>query len=399
MIQRLTTFLIYGCVIACFPSALMGQMVAVDDTPFTLEETAVDLNVTANDINIGGGLLTVTLVSTTVNGFLELFDDDIIIYTPFLNYFGTDTFSYEVCNGEEPVAACDIGFVIISVFPVPDFPVAVDDNYSLPAQTTDTFSILANDINVDAEFLTAALISLPANGTANIIGGDMLEYTPANTFSGMDTLRYAACKSGSTFYCDSATVIINVTSDNFNAPVAVNDNVAATIYQTITIEPLLNDMDADGDALYLQSYNATGIIGTITQIENTLQYFAAEKTIDTVYYVVCDNNAPSLCDTGLIRINILNLKVDDSFSPNGDGINDAIILHGLENYPGFVFTVYNRWGDPVFETTDPFEHWDGNANTLTDYEPAGQLPEGTYYYVLQPGEGFEVLRGYIVLKR
>lgn len=375
-------------------------MLAVDDLPFTNEEVPKMLNVVANDINGGGGILTVTLLSTTVNGTLELIEADEILYTPFLNYFGADTFSYKVCNGEEPVAACDIGFVTISVFPVADYPVAVNDSYTMAALTTGNFHVLGNDINVDAEVLEASIIEPPLHGVATITGDEnIITYTPASSFAGLDTLQYSACKSGSTIYCDTAFVFINVTTTNFNAPVAVNDFYTTTLFQTKTYEPLLNDTDDDGDALQLESIFYTSISGTITQSGNTINYSSTIKANDTLQYIVCDNNAPSLCDTGQIIFQVINLKVPDSFSPNGDGINDQLVIEGLEDYPQFIFTVYNRWGDVVFETTDPEMYWDGTSNVAASYLPSGQMAEGTYYYILNPGSDFETLKGYIVLKR
>ncbi|MBP9190605.1 MAG: gliding motility-associated C-terminal domain-containing protein [Chitinophagales bacterium] len=387
-------------IIAVLPSLTFGQMVAVDDLPFTNEEVPKMLNVVANDINGGGGILTVTLLSTTVNGTLDLIEADEILYTPFLNFFGTDTFSYKVCNGAEPSPECDKGFVLISVFPIADYPVAVNDSYTIAALTNGNFYVLENDINVDAEVLEATIIEAPLHGVATITGDEnIITYTPASSFAGQDTLQYSACKSGSTIYCDTAFVFINVTTTNFNAPVAVNDFYTTTLFQTKTYSPLLNDTDADGDALQLQSIFYTSFSGTISQSGNTIIYSTSIKANDTLQYIVCDINAPSLCDTGQIIFQVINLKVPDSFSPNGDGINDKLVIDGLEDYPDFIFAVYNRWGDVVFETKDPTMYWDGTSNILASYLPSGQMAEGTYYFTLNPGSDFETLKGYIVLKR
>ncbi|MBP9549707.1 MAG: gliding motility-associated C-terminal domain-containing protein, partial [Chitinophagales bacterium] len=132
---------------------------------------------------------------------------------------------------------------------------------------------------------------------------------------------------------------------------------------------------------------------------NTIIYSTSIKANDTLQYIVCDINAPSLCDTGQIIFQVINLKVPDSFSPNGDGINDKLVIDGLEDYPDFIFAVYNRWGDVVFETKDPTMYWDGTSNILASYLPSGQMAEGTYYFTLNPGSDFETLKGYIVLKR
>ena len=51
-----------------------------------------------------------------------------------------------------------------------------------------------------------------------------------------------------------------------------------------------------------------------------------------------------------------------SFSPNNDGLNDELFVRGAESTTSFVFMIYNRWGDKVFESTDPNQGWDGTYN-------------------------------------
>ncbi len=61
-------------------------------------------------------------------------------------------------------------------------------------------------------------------------------------------------------------------------------------------------------------------------------------------------------------------------TPNGDGINDALVFDGLESYPGSSLKVFNRWGTVVYES----------SNYNNDWEPT-DITDGTYYYILVPG--------------
>ncbi len=61
------------------------------------------------------------------------------------------------------------------------------------------------------------------------------------------------------------------------------------------------------------------------------------------------------------------------------------------------FTVFNRWGNKVFEATPYTNTWDGTSQFGSAFGEL--LPESTYYYVLDPGTGDEVFNGYIYLRR
>ncbi len=70
------------------------------------------------------------------------------------------------------------------------------------------------------------------------------------------------------------------------------------------------------------------------------------------------------------------IEVFDVITPNGDGINDVWIIAGLDNYPQNTVQVFDKWGDIVFERTNYKNDWTGNGKN-------GQLPAGTYYYIVK----------------
>lgn len=93
--------------------------------------------------------------------------------------------------------------------------------------------------------------------------------------------------------------------------------------------------------------------------------------------------------------------VPEGFSPNGDGINDALIIRGLSNYPNHSIVIFNRWGEKVYKAAPYNNDWQGMSQYgLVIGLGAGELlPEGTYFYLLEKNNGEEPIKGSIYLKR
>ncbi|MBP7514503.1 MAG: gliding motility-associated C-terminal domain-containing protein, partial [Flavobacteriales bacterium] len=107
---------------------------------------------------------------------------------------------------------------------------------------------------------------------------------------------------------------------------------------------------------------------------------------------------PATSDTMLITIDDCSeFTIPDAFSPNGDGVNDLYVIEGLEFYKDNSFQVYNRWGTQVLERSPYNNNWDGRSEASLNW--GEELPEGTYYYILDLGNGDEPYTGYIYLKR
>ncbi len=91
----------------------------------------------------------------------------------------------------------------------------------------------------------------------------------------------------------------------------------------------------------------------------------------------------------------LEIEIYNAFSPNEDGINEEWIIENIEHYPENRVKIFNRWGDEVrsFEGYDNEEKvWDGTSSN------GRELPAGTYYYVIESGEGLTE-KGYVQITK
>jgi len=90
--------------------------------------------------------------------------------------------------------------------------------------------------------------------------------------------------------------------------------------------------------------------------------------------------------------------IPDGFSPNGDGINDLLVIRGIANYPKNTMAIFNRWGNKVFEASPYQNTWDGRS--MFGVRVGGnELPIGTYFYVLDLHDGSSTYKGSFYLNR
>ena len=121
-------------------------------------------------------------------------------------------------------------------------------------------------------------------------------------------------------------------------------------------------------------------------------------------FAICSDICARLCDTGEVRI-LINPKQKDTIitqiidipnaiTPNGDGKNDALRIDGIDQYPNNELIIFNRWGDILYKAKPYHNDWQGVNQS------GGDLPEGTYYYVLRlnVNDG-KILRGNMTIFR
>jgi gliding motility-associated-like protein len=90
------------------------------------------------------------------------------------------------------------------------------------------------------------------------------------------------------------------------------------------------------------------------------------------------------------------VQVPGGFSPNGDGINDIFVVDRIETFPNNRFIIYDQEGKKVFEMEGYQNTWNGK---LPGELSGSDLPEGTYFYVLELDDSRMPLKGSIYLRK
>jgi gliding motility-associated-like protein len=150
-----------------------------------------------------------------------------------------------------------------------------------------------------------------------------------------------------------------------------------------------------GDSLYLlEGESATmaatpgfvsySWIPTIYLSDPTLEAVLVTPAANT-YYTVFGTTDKGCVETDRVKVVIARrINIYSGFSPNGDAFNNTWVIDHAEEYGDRIrVRVFNRWGEPVFESKGyggSGNEWDGNRN-------GKPLPVGTYYYIIDVKDG------------
>ncbi|MHC4434392.1 MAG: cadherin-like domain-containing protein, partial [Planctomycetota bacterium] len=294
---------------------------ATEDTPLTIEAPSI----LGNDSDVDGDDLSVSDYTQPGNGTLEQNPDGSFTYTPDENFCGQDSFSYTISDGN---GGSDTATVTIEVACVNDAPVAVDDAYSTDADTILNVSatgILGNDSDVDGDELTVSSvngdaanfgqqITLESGALLTVYADGSYSFDPNGQYDHLGVGQtaeesYSYTISDGNGGSDTATVTITINGVN-DSPVAVDDAYTAQQDQTLSIsaeEGLLpNDYDVDGDALFVDSYDAVSQFGGSVAVnsDGSFEYTPAPgfAGYDTFTYTISDGNGGY--DTATVTITV-----------------------------------------------------------------------------------------------
>ncbi len=116
----------------------------------------------------------------------------------------------------------------------------------------------------------------------------------------------------------------------------------------------------------------------------------ASPTADITYTLTVTNGCNiSVTDQVFVKV-YEEISIPNTFSPNGDGVNDVWNIAGLISYPEARIKVFNRFGSPVYSSQGYSEPWDGRFK--------GQyLPQSVYYYMIDLNNGEKLISGNITI--
>jgi gliding motility-associated-like protein len=226
--------------------------------------------------------------------------------------------------------------------------------------STSTYLDTLLSINGCDSFITLNLLVYPTS-TVNIY--DSICEGQSIIFNGLslDTAGIYADTQSTIYGCDSIIYMYLTVHPNPIVVINAGNDTSITIGQSVILK-------ASGATSYLWDNLSNSIYQTVTPTATSIYYVTGSDTF------LCENT-----DTILITVYELvdtsKLVIPSAFSPNGDGVNDIFRVLGSINLEFSNMSIFNRWGEKVFESNLLEDGWDGNFRGRAQ-------PSGTYVYYI-----------------
>ncbi len=389
----------------------------LDSPANSATDIAVDTNISWNAISDATGYR-ISISSTSGNNNITDFDNgNNTSYNPPINFDNDDLVNVTITpyNGAGSATGCTAeSFTIVAATPtIPNC-----TNLDSPANSATDIAV---DTNISWNAISDATgyrISISStSGNNNITdfdNGNNTSYNPPINFDNDDLVNvtitpYNVTGNATGCTAESFTIVAatptipnctNLDSPANNATdIAVDTNIS---WNTVS--------DATGYRISISSTSGNNNItdfdnGNNTSYNPPINFDNDDLVNVTITPYNVTGNATG-CTAESFRTEEEIIPEDDTkygFSPNGDGIRDVWKIMNIENYPNNRVTIYNRWGNVVFQISgydNVSRVFNGTANKLTGFG-AGELPSGTYFFniEIQGSHNLKKLKGFIALKR
>ena len=270
---------------------------ALDITSQLNEDDSIDLILFGTDEESLGDL-TFEIVDNPLNGQLSFNNRDLatVTYTPNENYFGTDSFSYIVSDGENP---SDLALAELSINSVNDSPYFLTTNDDIPLLIEDiqeTIQIEFIDIDNDQDELTLEIVFAPS---WVILDGDNLIVNPINTgITNTFTDISLSLNDGEKETIQTFTLEVEPVND---APISLNISTFVTEDESVSVTLL--GVDEDSELLSFE-INSTPLHGIVDILDDEVIYMPNlnNNIPDSFEYVVFDGEFYSDPSTVLLEV-------------------------------------------------------------------------------------------------
>jgi len=337
--------------LAVIPIPTFVSIISLDQTSTIFNYQTLDPNIDYRlEVDAGTGFQEIAAIDPVGN------PDNIIIDENTFNNFQT-SYTYRIravdaCNGNDQFSAA-ISSIALGY----------------------TFDPIIDSYNINYQWVTNESTS-----ALRLIQNNAIAFT-SNELADLRTVSYGQCTTIGVFYMEKnvGTVLVqSVTFDPFvdqnvdlAAPEAPEGTLVGTDIELNFEVPLLpyNEFIVfrrDANAIYNPIDTTTNLSYTDVGISGN----QSEACYVIAYTDDCGNVSFQSPETCVVLEGLLTIP--NAFTPNADGVNDTFDV-GIGIFTNFNIFIYNKWGELVYQGTDPTNGWNGNYK-------GGEAPQGTYVY-------------------
>lgn len=177
----------------------------------------------------------------------------------------------------------------------------------------------------------------------------------------------------------STTFTVNATDANGCSGTAT---INVVVDKDIEITATKNqDAECNVNLIQLRASGANNYTWSPSNLLSNPNGSVTNATINETTTFLVTGTSGACSDTDSVTVNYLiknniGTNIPNAFSPNYDGMNDCLHVITNEVYASFYFTIYNRWGEKIYETNDQNNCWEG-------FYKNQRAPVGTYFYYLR----------------
>jgi gliding motility-associated-like protein len=217
------------------------------------------------------------------------------------------------------------------------------------------------------------------NGSVSFASGGTWSSSGTGTFTpSVTALNAAYVPSPADIIRGSVMLMLHSTGNNLCSAVADTMNVTIvpatpvsagadklTLQRTsVTLSPQVSEPDAE----YLWTPN-------INLSNNRVRNPVFTGMSDQLYTLTVTNKYGCVTEDQVLVKVLRPITIPNTFTPNGDGVNDAWNIDELEEYPEASVDIFNRYGEKIHTSAGYYKAWDGTFK-------GKPMPEGTYYYLI-----------------
>lgn len=314
----------------------------------------------------------ITLVGVDANGCVNSDTDTLIVYPlPLVTVLG----DHPICFGDSVTVSAH-GAYIYNWSPLN----ITADSITIAPEATTSYTVIGTDIHQckDTTNFSITVFELPV---AQITGINRIcqQEEVSLQASGGDSYLWNTNET-------SANILVQPMQTTTYSVIAIKNICSDTAYFTLSVDPKPSITLTSDTTIIIGMTLPLHVSGANTYIWTPVDYLSCTscsnpttRPSETIEYCVEGVNTYGCSDTACVVVTVDKecgeTFVPSAFSPNGDGNNDVLYVRG-KCIKSMSFSIYNRWGEKVFESSDSDNGWDGTFRGKA-------LDTGVFVYVLK----------------